>query len=306
MRGKCVQTDRGLVEYRTFGTEGPYIVVLHGSPGGFDQVEPYLARLISDNACRIVAWSRPGYGYTPIDRCEGSFEHQAALTKALMDFLNIDKAVLYGISAGGAVAMHFAAKYSQRCYGIILESSVAYRYAVTHRSLFEKALDRSLYYEIGSKVNKFMAIYLPRLAIRLLLSKVGNLNKLEMKDAINDIVGNKKKLRVFRQIVSSFSTTSLRLDGMKNDLYHLEYNAHYPLAEINVPTLVIHGTRDSDVSIEHADYIMENIKTARMLEIYGGTHILPLSNRTRMINNAVVKFLESHTGKPVEGERNGR
>ena len=294
MKSKIVETEKGPVECLLFGREGPYVIALHGTPGGYIQILPYLSRLMSVYPCRVLAVSRPGYGNTPLSRNNVSFEDQADIVKSLMDSLEIDKAIVYGISAGGAVAIHFAAKYQDRCKGLVLESSVGMRYAINPRSPLEHVLNQSIYLGIGAAFNRFMAKHMPKIAIRLLLGNVGNLSKYEMLDAINGITSNPIKLKIFRQLVDSFSNPQTMVRGMCNDLHHLEHSAQYPLDKINVHTLVIHGTRDSDVSIEHADFIVNNIKHARLLEIYGGTHILPLSNRTWMISNAIIEFLDRH------------
>jgi pimeloyl-ACP methyl ester carboxylesterase len=244
--------------------------------------------------CRVIAITRPGYGGTPLLENNVTFKQQSDVVAALLDYLYIQKVVIYGISGGGPTAMWFAARHGHRCNGLILESSVGYRFINRYRSIMERVMFFSISLSIAGKLNKFLAKRLPKTMLGLLLGIEGNLNKLEKQDAVMDIVSDPIKLKIFRQLVDSFSTPHLFLKGMCNDFYQLDQDAEYPLDKIYVHTLVIHGSRDSDASIEHADYIVSNVKSSELLEITGGTHLLLLSNRSWKITDAMIQYLDDH------------
>ncbi len=46
------------------------------------------------------------------------------------------------------------------------------------------------------------------------------------------------------------------------------------IRDVNVPTLIIHGTADDVVPVDHADLIARNAKNAELLKIEGGEHQL--------------------------------
>lgn len=100
----------------------PPLVLLHG--GGdtiqtsFGSMLPALAR-----NRQIVAFERQGYGHTAdIDR-PFSFEQFADDTVALLDYLAIDRADLFGFSNGGTVALHITIKHARKVRKMVLASA---------------------------------------------------------------------------------------------------------------------------------------------------------------------------------------
>ena len=101
----------------------PPLVLLHG--GGdtiqtsFGQILPELAR-----HRRIVAFERQGYGHTAdiADR-PFTFEQFADDTVALLDYLEIPQADMFGFSNGGTVALHVAIRRPARVRKLVLASA---------------------------------------------------------------------------------------------------------------------------------------------------------------------------------------
>src|ERR1700726_2964646 len=70
-----VDTARGPVEYSMKG-QGPAVLLVHGSPGGYDQSRA-TANLFGSDHFTFIAVSRPGYLRTPLQ--QKSPEEQADL-----------------------------------------------------------------------------------------------------------------------------------------------------------------------------------------------------------------------------------
>ena len=80
-------------------------MVLHGGPGGHDQ--GFAAASLARAGYGVIAPSRPGYLRTPLSTGR-TFEEQADALAALLDALEVDRVVPYGVSAGGPPTIHFA------------------------------------------------------------------------------------------------------------------------------------------------------------------------------------------------------
>ena len=135
---RMVATKKGPVEYSIHGEAGPFIAVMHGGPGGYDQTSALFNGLFG-KGFRILSWSRPGYIRTPLNTGR-TFEEQSHAFTALIDALGIDKTALFAYSAGGPVAVHFAAHNPDRVWALILECAVSQRYEINRNNIGEQIL----------------------------------------------------------------------------------------------------------------------------------------------------------------------
>ena len=118
---KIVDTPCGRIEYGEQG-EGEPILALHGAGGGYDQ-----GLLMADMAgsdYRIVAPSRFGFLNTPLP-ADASVAAQADAYVCLLDYLQIERANVIAISAGGPSALQFALRHPQRVKTLILVSALS-------------------------------------------------------------------------------------------------------------------------------------------------------------------------------------
>jgi hypothetical protein len=125
---KMIDTRKGPIEYTINGESGPYLVIMHGGPGGYDQTSAFFSDMFG-KGFRLLSWSRPGYIRTPLEVGK-TYEEQADDVAALMDALKIDHAAVLGYSAGGPPAIYFAARYPERTWALILECAVTQKYTI--------------------------------------------------------------------------------------------------------------------------------------------------------------------------------
>jgi pimeloyl-ACP methyl ester carboxylesterase len=102
----------------------PPLVLLHG--GGdtiqtsFGQILPALA-----GGRQVIAFEQQGYGHTAdiADR-PFSFEQSADDTAALLDYLHIEQADLFGFSNGGTIALQVAIRHPKIVHKLVLASAL--------------------------------------------------------------------------------------------------------------------------------------------------------------------------------------
>ena len=105
---RVIETDRGRVAYLEAGAGWP-VVLLHAFPLNADMWRPQLERRAE--GWRFIAPDLRGFGRSPLSATGGrgiTMDDYAADVCALMDGLEIDDAVIGGLSMGGYVtfAMH--------------------------------------------------------------------------------------------------------------------------------------------------------------------------------------------------------
>ncbi len=110
---QLIVTPYGLVEYGQVGA-GPTVILSHGAIGGYDQ-GLWLASLLGPGF-HFLAPSRFGYLRSPIPS-DPSYAAQAGQYVALLDVLQVERAAVIGLSAGGPAALQFALGYPDRCRG---------------------------------------------------------------------------------------------------------------------------------------------------------------------------------------------
>lgn len=123
---QMLETSKGLLEYQMLGS-GPVVLVLHGSPGGYDGGLSFAQVLGLDN-CTLLSVSRPGYLRTPLSSGP-SPEDQADLYAAALDALAIPQVVVAALSGGGPSGLQFALRHPDRCRALTLFSALSQHYS---------------------------------------------------------------------------------------------------------------------------------------------------------------------------------
>lgn len=116
-RSSVIGTKAGELEYAVAGN-GPPLMMIHGTGGGFDQGLLFAHRLRA-TGFRIVAPSRFGYLGSAFPD-DASPAHQADVLVELLDALGIGRLPVVGGSAGALSAAEFALRHPDRCSHLVL------------------------------------------------------------------------------------------------------------------------------------------------------------------------------------------
>jgi pimeloyl-ACP methyl ester carboxylesterase len=259
-------TAAGPVEYALQG-QGPVMLIVHGSPGGYDHGIGLAGSIDSDDFT-YLAPSRPGYLRTPLSSGI-SPEAQADLYAALLDTLHIEQAIVLAISGGGPSALQFALRHPQRCRGLLVLCTVTQRY-----------IERE--------------VYRPLPPGRRLLKQITN--ELLLNDpciyALQSLVNLQPNPIAEAGLLSVLSLASLRKEGYRNDLRQFAAMTAYPLTEITVPTFIAHGTADTDVPFAHAQALAAALPQAHFFPIEGAGHLFFMTH-AQQVRPALRDFLYS-------------
>lgn len=94
-------------------------------------------------------------------------------------------------------------------------------------------------------------------------------------------------------LMSTFDRVALRLPGTENDIAVTRATT-YPLEQIAVPVLVVHGTGDRLVPFtQHAKSLAARVRGAALLAIEGGEHVAIFTHRNE-VRARVTRFLREH------------
>jgi pimeloyl-ACP methyl ester carboxylesterase len=267
---KVVSTARGDIEVAVVG-EGTPFLQLHGTPGGYDQtVGPRDAPPDSSSGTTTIAVSRPGYLRTPLESGRTP-EEQADLFAALLDSLQIDRALVQGSSGGAHAALQFALRHPDRVIGLVL-------YAPDIGS--EPLPDN--FDDTGGPMRDFLPWLASGPAFDLLAPAF--VDGVDLTDP--------EQVKTLKALTLSTMPTKARAAGRRNDL---EQRAKpetdtWPVEQIHVPTLIVHGTADENTSYEEAAALAARIPGARLVTIQGGDHLMFVT-RADEVGQAIADFV---------------
>lgn len=278
---KTVETALGVVEYAEIG-EGPVVVAIHGAMGGYDQ-SLILAQTIGKAGYRYLALTRPGYLGTPLSSGRSS-EHQGDLIAELLDTLNIAKTGVMAVSGGGPSALQFGLRHPGRCAGLVLVSTCAGK------------IDTPIPFSF--KVMKFLARWpwfvekFRKKAERNLAGVAGR--SIRDPAILARTMNDPDTWPLFStMLLSTFDRMGRRLDGTENDI-QITRKTTYPLENLDVPVLIVHGTEDRLLQFEaHAKQFENRIPNAELLAVNGGEHVAIFTHRDQ-VRAKVNDFMQRH------------
>jgi pimeloyl-ACP methyl ester carboxylesterase len=280
---RVVVTARGRVEVSGVVAAAPAVVVVHGTPGGYDQI-PALFPGFPGPDFGLVSWSRPGYLRTPL-QSGPSFEEQADLLAALLDAEGIERAAVFAFSGGGPVAVHFAARHGRRVWALILESAASGPRVWPHPWIVHSRL--------GNRLLRMAAGAWPLSVYSRLLSAESGLDADRARDRCARALRDPLRAAVLQALLRSVSPARRRA-GLGNDAARLEHLAPLPFRAVSAPTLVVHGGLDADVPPEHGERAARAIAGARLLRVPDGVHLLTLADNADEILERRIAFLRRH------------
>ncbi|MGZ4728850.1 MAG: alpha/beta fold hydrolase [Acidimicrobiales bacterium] len=278
------ETREGAIEYVDRGA-GPTVLFIHGSPGGSDQ-GVLMTEFLVAVGFRVITPSRPGYLGTPLTGDRVGPDQQADLERALMDSLAIDRFGLMCWSGGGPSAYRLAVRYPDRVGALVAIAAVSRAY--TFASGIEESLMAGRF---GAWMIKEMEKHAPRSLVKSTVGEEGDLSKQQLKELTEQIWQDETKRRFVLGLADTV-TYQGRQAGLDNDHEIFPTIDDLQLSQITTPTLLVHGTVDSDVPPGYSDYALGAIPGAEIVRVEGGTHIAVWTDPTSdALHERIATFL---------------
>ena len=254
-----------LINFKEIGN-GPPVIFLHGIGGNSDN---WISQLnaISKNFTSI-AWDARGYGES--DDYEGplNFEDFSNDLVRLMDFKNIDKAHLVGLSMGARILMDFFPKYKDRVASLVL-CDCFFDYKVLSKDKQKEFIDlRQKPLKEGKTLDD--------IAPALIKSLVG--------PGCSDEAKNNIKNSFLKIHINSY---------LKTIAESITYDASNNLSKFDVPTHLVYGEYDKLTPVNIGLIAKEKIKNSSMSIIKNAGHLSNIE-QPGCFNNILIKFLSKH------------
>jgi pimeloyl-ACP methyl ester carboxylesterase len=292
---RSVETALGPVQVELTSGTGPVVLASHAGIGGIDQARLMLDWLPDQDYRRLLV-SRPGYLDTPLAGRE-SFEQQADLFAAVLDALGLPQVAVATLSSGGPPGYLFAARHPERVTALVAISSVSGHHEQAHApGPVAQALFTSRF---GEFITTTMARRAPRQLVTQLLRAESSLTPEQVRTQAEHVLRTPEVLAWLRAFTDTLHPYRPRRPGTDNDTAQLARTTELPLADVRCPTLIVHGTHDADVPIEHGVRAHEQIPGAQRHWIESGSHLgFWLAPTAEAARARAREFLDHHCGQP--------
>lgn len=277
---EVVRSAGGNIEYARDG-DGPGVLVIHGSGGGFDQ-GALIAGAVLPPEYSWIAPSRFGYLRSDLPD-EASFTKQAEAYARLMDSLGLTKVHVLAMSHGGPSALLFAANYPERVSSLILLSCGVTALASgdqTDANNKGDALTRVFRSDLAYwTVSTFMK--------QMLMTLMG-----ADRSIIKEL--NPDQRQLVNQVIAWMKPVTLRADGVTFDNQAVMPGKE--IAAIQAPTLIMHARDDRLQLFEQAEFAAEHIPQAEMVDFERGGHLLLIIEQ-EAVRSRIKAFLKEVDGR---------
>ncbi len=273
-----VATDDGGEIHVVERGSGTPVLLVHGVTLSVD-VWAYQLRDLADRH-RVVAMDQRGHGRSRPGTAGYGFERLGSDVLAVLDALDLQRAIVVGHSMGGMVVLQLAAEHpaalTRRVAGLVLVATSGG--PVTRLPGWDAVitvLSPGIEHGLARSENKGR-----------LLSPTGNLAYLSSRLAFG-ACPVPAQVELTRQMARAISP--LTVAGLWASV--LGFNTHDSLGTIDLPVLVVVGTQDHLTPPWNARRLMAVLPRATLLELAGCGHMVMLERR-REFNDAVASFAE--------------
>lgn len=251
----------GPQEYAEAG-EGPPILMIHGTGGGYDQGLLFARRLIAAGF-RVIAPSRFGYLGTGFPADPGP-DAQADALADLLDALDLDRVPVIGGSAGAIPALAFALRHPDRTQALVPIVPACF---VPGRPAPPPPNPLAVWiiaHGLRSDVLVWAGIRLARRQMTAtLLATDPDLVAAAAPDEQDRV----------HAILHGILPVSLKYEGLLNDARWAAAPPDFPLAGITAPTLAISVQDDRFGTADAARHIAASVPGAELMMLSEGGHV---------------------------------
>jgi class 3 adenylate cyclase/pimeloyl-ACP methyl ester carboxylesterase len=219
--------------------------------------------------CRVIVFDKRGTGLSDRSLGFGSLEERSDDIRAVMDAAGSERAVVYGVSEGGPMALLLAATHPERVQALILYAAFA-------------RIIRAPGYPVG-RTHEEMASLLDNFPREWGTGRAYG-------SFIQHAADPGEAAGFLAQFERSASTPQMVAQIMQRNF---EIDVRPILSTISAPTLVMHCSGDPRIPVELGRYLGEHIPGARYVEIEADFHVSWRMEDMAKLGHPLVDFLGS-------------
>ena len=284
------------MEYADWG-EGPVALVIHGSPGGYDQGLVYGEEL-RRRGFRILAISRPGYLRTPL-LTGVTVEEQADAIDSLLSSLGITGCAVLGIAEGTPAALQLAWRHPERVTSLALLSPQSASLGSSPIASLGYQLFHDLTGDLGCWYLSLWFKANPLSLYEQVVSFGSTLKPSRAQALAREALADPRQSAFLSGLITSVTPLSTREAGIINDNAQLKDLPSPAQMTIASPLLVLTGEEEKQVPYEETRKLVASVPGAALVVIPLNGHIAPIGREFGLTWDRIADFLKN----PLIGNR---
>lgn len=282
--------SQGVMEFAERG-DGPAVLIIHGSPGGYDQGLVYGKELIR-RGFRVLSVSRPGYLRTPLTT-GATFTEQADAISELLTQRGITVCSVLGISEGSDCALQLASHHPEQVSSLILLSPPGESLGFSPIASIGYRLFHDLTGDIGCWLLSLRTLWSPR-KLFAEMTGIGSSLRPSGREATASLVMRDPDQQAFlKGLALSVTPLSPREHGIINDNAELKDIPPASSLRIHCPLLVLTGEHATATPYESLRKRFSAIPGSRLEVIPEIGHILPVGAQFSRSWDRIASFLKA-------------
>lgn len=216
--------------------------------------------------CRVVTLDLRGFGQSSAPPGPYSMDQMAADVRGLMSVLDIEKAVLVGLSMGGYIALAFYRNYPEAVRALVLADTRAS--ADTHEARLRRLKSADKAETVGSRAiaDDMVPMLVGRTTLESRASIVERVRSMIEANSPQGIAGAQRAMAVRR-------------------------DSTYILAGVDFPVLIMVGSEDTLTPIVEAESLRNGIAGARLCLVEDAGHLSNIE-RPEEFNRILTEFIK--------------
>lgn len=265
--------DGTQIYYKDWGTGKP-ILFSHGWPLDADMWDSQM-NFLAERGYRVIAFDRRGFGRSDQPWQGYDYDTFAEDLHSLIAHLDLDEITLVGFSMGGGDVSRYIGRYgTERVSGLVLLGAVTPIFIKTDDH--PQGVEKSVFDGIKDGLRKDRAQFISDFATPFYGINQGmTVSAGVLSQTLN--IALLASLKATIDCVTAFSETDFRGD----------------MAKIDVPTLVIHGTKDQIVPFEATGKLAAGMIANAQLKTYEGAPHGFAQTHQDQLNNDLLAFIKT-------------
>lgn len=281
---------QGVMEFAERG-DGPVVLVIHGSPGGYDQGLVYGRELVR-RGFRVLAVSRPGYLRTPMET-GATFAEQADAISELLTQRGITVCAVLGVSEGSDCALELASRHPEQVSSLVLLSPPGGSLDSRPIASIGYRLFHDLTGDVGCWLLSLRATWSPRQLFADMTGTASSLRPSGRKAIASLVIKDPDQQAFLKGLARSVTPLSPREHGIINDNAELKDIPPASSLRIGCPLLVLTGEHATATPFEWIRKRFSEIPGSRLEVIPDAGHILPVGARFSGTWDGIASFLKA-------------